>query len=64
MKKRLVVYVGYDGNSAKILKRVDRIKKLFDDVRVIYVPENDPNVLSNLAIPSLIVEEVNDSMVV
>ena len=58
MKRRLVLYVGYDGKSASFLRRVSMYRDLFDEVRVIYVPESDPDVLSKMSVPSALIEEV------
>jgi len=58
MRKRLVVYVGYDGRSASILRRARSLAPFFDDLTVIYVPESDPEVLSALSIPSAVVEDI------
>lgn len=58
MKRRLVVYVGYDGKSASYLRRVKMYRDLFDEVRIIYVPESNPEVLSKMSLPSAFVEEV------
>ena len=58
LKKRLVIYLGCDGKSADVLKRVKLFQDLFDEVRTIYIPESDPEVLNELSIPSVTVEEV------
>jgi len=58
VKKRLVIYLGCDGRSAEVLRKVKLIRDLFDEVRTIYVPESDPEVLDDLSIPSVMVEEV------
>ncbi len=54
----MVIYLGYDSESAKLRKSVSIYRDLFDEVRMIYVPETDPETLSKLSIPSLSVEEV------
>jgi len=56
--KRLVVYVGYDYKSSSLIKKVMDIKFFFDDVRIIYVPDYDDNVLKSLSVPAVIIEEV------
>jgi len=58
MRKRLVIYVGYDENSARILRKVMNFRNLFDDVTVVYVPESKKEVLSLLSVPSVVIEEV------
>ncbi len=58
MRKRLVIYVGYDEESARILRKVMNFKSLFDDITVVYVPESKKEVLSLLSIPSVVIEEV------
>jgi len=58
MRKRLVIYVGYDEESAKILRKVMNFRSLFDDITVVYVPESKKEVLSLLSIPSVVIEEV------
>ncbi len=58
MKKRVVVYVGYDDESAKILRKVMNFRNLFDDITIVYVPESKKEVLSLLSIPSVVIEEV------
>jgi hypothetical protein len=55
--KRLVLYLGYDWKSTKIKNTVELYKDLFDEVRIIHVPESDPDVLDGLSIPSVAVEE-------
>ncbi len=56
--KRLVVYVGYDHKSASLIRRVKNFKELFDDIRIIYVPDFDDKVLEDLSVPTVVVEEV------
>lgn len=56
--KRLVVYVGYDYRSSSLIKKVMDIKFFFDDIRIIYVPDYDDNVLKSLSVPAVIIEEV------
>jgi len=58
VKKRVVVYVGYDDESAKILRKVMNFRNLFDDITIVYVPESKKEVLSLLSIPSVVIEEV------
>ncbi|MEM2020957.1 MAG: hypothetical protein QXP80_01865 [Zestosphaera sp.] len=58
--RRLVVFLGYDDRSSKILRKVSRIKHLFDDLSVIYVPEVDSDTLRKLSLPSVKIE-VDDS---
>lgn len=56
MRKRLVVYLGFDSKSAEVLRRVKLFRDLFDEVRTIYIPESDPELLNELSIPSVTVE--------
>jgi len=58
MRKRLVIYVGYDEESARILRKVMNFRSLFDDITVVYVPESKKEILSLLSIPSVVIEEV------
>ncbi len=58
LKRRLVVYVGYDPLSADLLRKVMSFKALFDDVTVVHIPEVKKEVLKNLEIPSIIIEDV------
>ena len=58
MKRRLVLYLGCDSKSAEVLRRVKVFQEFFDEVRTIYVPESDPEVLNELSIPSITIEEV------
>ncbi|MCD6278321.1 MAG: hypothetical protein J7J11_01420 [Desulfurococcales archaeon] len=56
--KRLVIYVGYDYKSASLIRRVKNFKEFFDDIRIIYVPDFDGEVLEELSVPTVVVEEV------
>ncbi len=58
MRKRLVIYLGCDSKSADVLRRVKLFQDFFDEVRTIYIPESDPELLNELSIPSITVEEV------
>ncbi len=60
VRRRLVLYLGYDSKSRKLLKRVMMIKDLFDEVRVIHIPEYSGDVLENLSLPALMVEELTE----
>jgi hypothetical protein len=55
--KRLVLYLGYDWKSTKIKNTIELYRDLFDEVRIIHVPESDPDVLDGLSLPSVAVEE-------
>lgn len=50
------MFLGYDDRSSKILRKVSRIKHLFDDLSVIYVPEVDSDTLRKLSLPSVKIE--------
>ncbi len=54
--RRLVVFLGYDERSSKVLRKVSRIKHLFDDLSVVYVPEADSDTLQKLSLPSVKIE--------
>jgi len=56
--RRLVVYVGYDGKSRSILRRVRRYKDWFDEVTIVQIPENRQAILDRLSIPSVVIEEI------
>jgi len=56
--KRVVIYVGFDGESAKVLRKIMSFKSLFDDMTVVYVPESRREVLSILSIPSVLIEDM------
>ncbi len=58
--KRLVLYVGYDVKSHDILNKVLSIKALFDEVRIVYVPEVDDEVLSRYSLPSIKIESFGE----
>lgn len=58
LKKRLVVYVGYDSKSARFVRRIQMYRDLFDEVRIIYVPESNPEILQRMEMPAAMVEEV------
>lgn len=57
--KRLVVFVGYDERSNRVLRKVSQVKYLFDDVSIIYVPEVDSEALQRLSIPYAKIESDN-----
>jgi len=58
--KRLVLYVGYDVKSRDVLNKVSKIKTLFDEVRIIYIPEVDDEILSKYSLPSIKIESFGD----
>jgi len=58
VRRRIVIYVGYDSESANILRRLLNFKSLFDDYTVVYVPESKREVLDELSIPLVVIEDV------
>jgi len=62
--RRLVAFVGYDGESLELLKRLKLLKNAFSTVSIIYVPDAEEESLRDLSIPSIIVEECVDGVIV
>ena len=58
VRRRVVIYVGYDGESAEVLRRLLNFRGLFDDYTVVYVPESKKEILNTLSIPLVVVEDI------
>ena len=58
IKKRLVLYLGYDSRSAGIVKSIELYRDFFDEIRTIYVPISDSDTLNRLSLPSATIEEL------
>ncbi len=58
MGMKLLIYVGYDSKSYELLRKIRLYDKItFLDTNIIYIPSIDDDILTNILIPSMIIEE-------
>lgn len=62
VKKKVVVFVGYDSKSYELVRKL-RFINLGFDLELIHIPSYDEGILTEVTLPSIMVEYVDGSKI-
>lgn len=57
MGVKVLIYVGYDSKSYDLLRKIRLYDKILVDTNIIHIPSTDDDILTDVSIPSIIIEE-------